>query len=127
VWRRGSSDGARTDGGRKSIAVNSTERPGTGVALYLKGELDLDNADLMAAEFEQAIAGRHGQVYLDLSECTFIDSSGLQVVMSAARRLWDGGGTLRICGARGRVLHVFRFTALDKSPLFSFQDGGPFD
>ena len=126
VWRRESSDETGMDGRHQPLAVRSSERAGAGVALYLKGELDLDSADLMAAELEQAMTTGDGEVFLDLSECTFMDSTGLRTVIVAARRLWDRGETLRICGAHGRVQRLFELAALDKSPLFSFQDGEPF-
>jgi anti-sigma B factor antagonist len=114
------------DGTRQPLGVTSSERAGAGVTLYVKGELDLGGADLMAAELEQAIARGHGHVFLDLTECRFIDATGLGVLFGAARRLWDRGETLGICGAHGRVLHVFQLTSLEKSPLFSFQDAAPF-
>jgi anti-anti-sigma factor len=56
-----------------------------------------------------------GSVILDLGECTFIDSKGLDVIVRAATRIWDEGGQLIVCNARGPVRELFRITGLTGS------------
>ena len=53
-----------------------------------------------------------GSVLLDLKECTFLDSKGLDVVVRAATRLFDEGGQLTVQNARGAVRQLFRLTSL---------------
>jgi len=50
--------------------------------LRLKGELDLSGEDALTAAIETARASE-GQLRLDLSELTFMDSSGLRVILRA--------------------------------------------
>ena len=50
--------------------------------LQLKGELDLSGEEALTAAIETARAGA-GQLRLDLSELTFMDSSGLRVILRA--------------------------------------------
>jgi anti-sigma B factor antagonist len=50
--------------------------------LQLKGELDLSGEEALSAAIDAART-RAGQLRLDLSELTFMDSSGLRVILRA--------------------------------------------
>jgi anti-anti-sigma factor len=79
------------------------------VTLPIEGELDLATC----GRAERAIAGIGvGNVCLDLSDCTFIDSSGLMVIVGAAERLAQEGRRLTVSGARGDVARIFELTGL---------------
>jgi anti-anti-sigma factor len=54
------------------------------VRLALAGELDLGSAPMLMAELHQARAA-HRSVVLDLSQLDFIDSTGVHVLIDAAR------------------------------------------
>jgi anti-sigma B factor antagonist len=81
-----------------------------GVAVV--GELDFDKC----AELDAALAtGTNGDrpTLLDLTECTFIDSKGIESIVRAAMRLADESeGPLTLCNARGQVRQVLRLTKL---------------
>ena len=49
-------------------------------------------------------------VVLDLSRCTFSDSSGLRTILEAAHRAHLAGNFLRVTGAGVRVERVFELT-----------------
>jgi anti-anti-sigma factor len=53
-----------------------------------------------------------GLVHLDLHDCTFLDSKGLDVIVRAAMRLWDEGAQLTVYNARGPTRELFRINAL---------------
>jgi len=75
----------------------------------LAGELDLaSNPEL--ADRLVAIAG--SAVILDLSELTFIDASGLAVLLDAKQRIEMQGDRLELRGARGLVARVFEICGL---------------
>jgi anti-anti-sigma factor len=81
--------------------------PGLAVA----GDVDASRC----AEFEAALARRSNggsHVLLDLQDCTFLDSMGLNVIVRAAARLFDEGGQLTVHNARGPVRELFRITGL---------------
>jgi anti-anti-sigma factor len=63
--------------------------PQGGSRLTLRGELDLGTA----GQLETALAGTAGPVVLDLTGLTFMDSTGVRMLLEAAER--DHGG-LRI-------------------------------
>ena len=75
------------------------------------GEVDLYTAPDLAQALElNGSAG--GRVVLDLSDCTFIDSTGLGVLIDARRRL--GAEVLSIVAASVEVIRAFELTRLDR-------------
>jgi anti-anti-sigma factor len=57
------------------------------VHIALAGDVDLANADDIQAQISAVIPNRVAAVELDLSEVTYLDSAGLQVVFVLASRL----------------------------------------
>ena len=55
---------------------------------------------------------------VDLSGCTFLDSTALAILVEANRRLGDANGALKIIGAAPAILRPFELTGLDR--LFAF-------
>lgn len=56
------------------------------VRLAIRGELDLLTAPLLAAAVERVIASDVPKVVLDCEELTYLDSTGIAVLI----RAWDG-------------------------------------
>ena len=81
------------------------------------GELDL----YTAPELERtllAAADAGAAVMVDLSGCTFLDSTALAILVEANRRLGNANGGLKIIGAAAAVRRPFEITGLDR--LFTF-------
>lgn len=75
------------------------------------GELDM----YTAPEFERALAlngSADSRVVVDLSGCTFIDSTGLGILVQANRHI--GGNPLPIVAAGAEVLRAFEVSGLDR-------------
>ena len=51
---------------------------------------------------------------LDFQEVTFMDSSGIAVVINALRTMKQTGGDLMVCGLRQQPMKVFRASGIDK-------------
>lgn len=51
---------------------------------------------------------------IDFSECVFIDSSGLGVMVSAYKRCAEKGGKIQIANLNPQVKKVFQLTRLDR-------------
>ena len=85
---------------------------GDGVRLVLRGELDL----LAAPNLRTALleAGRHdgGTIELDLSAVSFIDSTGISVIVQAWQRANAEGGRLVLGAASPVVARVIEATGL---------------
>ena len=80
-------------------------------------EIDPASADLFRAEVQAAVdhaADSGGEVVLDFGDVTFIDSTGLTVLLDAHRTLGEQGRTLTIANARPNILRVFTVTGLEQ-------------
>ena len=84
----------------------------------LVGELDLANAETLAAELEQTT---EGELVLDLSELEFIDSTGIALLVAAHRRLNSGDSDrFRLIASESTaVQRVMALTGLDAELPFS--------
>lgn len=81
--------------------------------IALRGELDLR----AAGELEAALVplGDAARVCLDLTELEFIDSTGLEVILRAARRAHDSGRRLVVQRPSRYVRKLLEVTAIDHS------------
>jgi anti-anti-sigma factor len=61
----------------------------------------------------EAVASAARTIVVDLADCTFLDSSGLGVIVRAGRTLETQRRTLMITGARGIVRRVLELAAID--------------
>lgn len=91
------------------IAVDGGTR-----VIRLSGELDLANAAAVEAELDTAFGDGNGGIVLDLAELTFIDSTGIALLINAVGRE-DGNARLRIVPSRGLAVNrVLKATGLDE-------------
>ena len=82
------------------------------------GELDLATAPQVRAAVAAALADGCGTLVLDLGEATFIDSSGLHLVVDADARCREVGVVLVVRPAPDPVQHVFALCGLsDQLPF----------
>lgn len=65
-----------------------------GVRFTLRGELDPHTAPRLRERVEEALASNRTSLVLDLAGVTFIDSSGLRVILSGHKDANDRGGRL---------------------------------
>lgn len=86
----------------------------------LSGELDLLVAGAQEAEFTKLVAASpHHTAVLDMSDVAFCDSTGLGMLIRAAKHLWPHGGTLRIAAPQAQVTRLITTNGLARAlPLF---------
>lgn len=95
-----------------------SERSGDRHVIVLKGELDLDGVDRVTEELERAEASDARQIVIDLRELTFIDSSGVRLLVCANLRSRKDGDRLRLVRGGARVQRVFELTGvLERLPF----------
>jgi anti-sigma B factor antagonist len=105
----------QTDGATFESSVGST--PGTSV-LAVSGEVDVATSPQLRRELHAMLDSGSTEVVVDFSGTTFVDSSGLGVLVGAYKRLRDSGtGTIRIVGTQPSVRKVFEITGLDAALL----------
>ena len=83
--------------------------------LAVRGELDLFNASEFKAMFAQCIEAGRVRIIVDLAETTFVDSSGLSVLMDAFKRLRSRDGMLAIVNLNARIARILEITGLDQT------------
>jgi anti-sigma B factor antagonist len=101
------------------IDVSSVEDNVKVVAL--RGELDFDKAPDLGRVLDELRADGEREVVIDLSELTFIDSSGISVLVGAARSAAAEKGTLVVAGPTPPVRRVFDIVSL--SQLVAIEPG----
>jgi len=114
-----------SDDGNREILVTPLELEAGGTAAHpeikARGEIDVATSPRLRSALHDRFARGAEDITLDLSDVTFIDSSGLGVLVGALKQFRDqakgsGGdacdGTLRIVGAREPVRKVFEVTGL---------------
>ncbi|WP_333738569.1 STAS domain-containing protein [Streptomyces sp. IBSBF 2806] len=78
------------------------------------GEIDDDvHAVLSQALLSEDGAAAPLRIVADLSGVTFIDSTGINVLLAAHQHASDAQGWLRLAGAQEPVAHVLRIVGLD--------------
>jgi anti-sigma B factor antagonist len=78
------------------------------------GEIDVYTAPQLRERLDAEIdAGRYDLV-VDLSGVTFMDSTGLGVLVGRLKQIRLNDGSMRLVCAHDRVLKVFVITGLDK-------------
>lgn len=98
-------------------ATIATTRPAPGTAVVaINGHLDTYSApDVRAALIDLINEGRYRQA-VDLTAVTFVDSTGLGVIVGAAKRAVARGGRLAlVVDLDGRVGKVLRITGVHKA------------
>jgi anti-anti-sigma factor len=85
----------------------------SGIAIVsLQGEHDLSTRNLLTDALQRAAA--HSNVLVDLSLCTFVDSTVINVLLSAAQTVKAGGEQLALVipPAQRRVARIAEMTGL---------------
>lgn len=62
----------------------------------LSGQIDLSNVDALGVRVEAAVSNRARGLVLDLSDVTYLDSTGLRLIYRLARQLGDRQQALRL-------------------------------
>ena len=90
------------------------ERVDAMVLVRVSGEVDLATAPKLCAVLEDVIVDQGNlSVTVDLGEVTFMDSSGLNALVSALKHLPDRNGHLMLARPSAMTMRLFELTGLD--------------
>jgi anti-sigma B factor antagonist len=104
-----------------TLSIHITDSPGGATVVTLSGELDLSTIPRMQRPLLEQIQQR-GAVLVDLSELSFIDSSGIGMLIEA-KRIANGTPMGVLVGAGTQVERVFGIAGVGEAvPLFSDRD-----
>lgn len=96
-----------------TLGVQTEQREGL-VRVALEGELDLSTTAQVEEELRRVEADEPGLIALDLSGLSFLDSTGLRLVVTADARAREGGRRLAVVRGPETVNRVFTITRLDE-------------
>lgn len=101
----------------KEIRVDlsvSSEDDGDRTVITVGGEVDVYTASVLREQLDQQIGAGRRHLVLDLRNVTFMDSTGLGVLVGRLKLIRMRGGTMRLVCNSERILKVFAITGLDK-------------
>jgi anti-anti-sigma factor len=93
------------------LSIRKTVRAGTHT-LALAGELDLDSASMLEEPVRQVCASGAGLV-IDLRKVTFMDSTGLRMLIVAGTLCEENGQEMRIIPGED-IQRILEVTGLDR-------------
>jgi anti-sigma B factor antagonist len=96
--------------------------------IAIRGELDLSTAPALEPVLEEALSGSE-PVVVDLTECEFIDSTGIALVVRAWQRIEGDGGEGRrrliVCSSNQQVGRVLEISGLGQTiPIHASREEG---
>ncbi|GGS87390.1 anti-sigma-B factor antagonist [Planobispora rosea] len=102
----------------------STRSHGGQTVMAVVGEIDLYTAPRLQAEFARLLQeSATTRVVIDMSGVEFCDSTGMNVLLSALKRLRERGGALEVAGPRPAVRKILQVTGLDS--VFTVHEAVP--
>ena len=96
---------------KRPNAIGRSNRPDV---LPLKGEIDLHVSPRVAVSLRQMIAKKPKHLVVDLSGVTYLDSSGLAVLIEAMQNVEKYGGKFALAGMQETVRSIFDIARLDQ-------------
>lgn len=82
--------------------------------LTLDGEIDLHVSPRAALSLNQEIKKRPAKLVVDLARVSYMDSSGLAVLIDAMQAVEEYGGIFAIAGMQETVRSIFEIARLDQ-------------
>ena len=82
--------------------------------VWVSGELDMDTRPQLRDFIREVVEGGARQVLLDFAEVTFMDSSGLGLLVDSLKLLRAKGGRLCLAAVQQSVRNVLVLSAVDQ-------------
>lgn len=103
-----------------SFDVRKEQLDGGISAITVQGELDMSTAPQLEQQLEEALADSEALIMLDLSQCEFIDSTGIALIVRSWQRLdreagGEGKGRLVLCSHNHQVRRLLKITGVESS------------
>jgi anti-sigma B factor antagonist len=105
----------RVSTGASQRFVVATEQLDSGTPLVsVSGEVDLATAPALERTLLDAAEDQAGEVIVDLTWCSFLDSRGLTALLAARKRLGHSDRSLGLIVSNPSVLKIFQITGFDE-------------
>ena len=94
--------------------TNATAAPNQPTVLPLDGEIDLHISPRVAVSLSQMVKKKPAKLVVDMSRVSYIDSSGLAVLIEAMQNVEEYGGKFAIAGLQVTVRSFLEIARLDQ-------------
>lgn len=81
--------------------------------LEIEGEIDVYYSSKLEEKVKNLIAQGERKVIIDMTEVSYMDSSGLGVLVGSLKNLKKSKGDMKIAGANKEIMNVFEITRLN--------------
>jgi anti-sigma B factor antagonist len=95
-----------------SFEITDSGQPGVAV-VAVRGEIDVATSPEMRHVLEELLEPRPGLLIVDLSDVSFIDSTGLGALVEAVTAARAGGGDLQLVVTQPHIMKLLELTGLD--------------
>jgi anti-sigma B factor antagonist len=99
--------------------VDTQELDGGVTVLTIRGELDMNTAPELERSLDALSAQEDPAILIDLSDCEFIDSTGVALIIRAWQRVdrngGEGPGRLVLCCPNSQVRRLLDITGVERS------------
>ena len=97
-----------------NFSLSSRAVDGGVVVLDLQGEVDAFTAPKLKQEMVSQIERGAARIAVDLADVTYLDSTGLGVLIGGLKRTRDKGGDLVLVCPNSRISRIFDITGLSR-------------
>lgn len=77
------------------------------------GEVDLSTASEFKSAIHKIVEDGHKHIIIDMSQISYMDSSGFGVLLGACKRVHPQNGTIRLVGCNPIISRMLNITRLD--------------
>lgn len=87
---------------------------GKDTQIVLSGEIDIYSSQSFKSELNKIVESCKGDLYIDCKELTYIDSTGLGILVGALKEIRKDNNNIFICNLKDNIKKLFLITGLDK-------------
>ncbi|MEW5692477.1 MAG: STAS domain-containing protein [Candidatus Hydrogenedentota bacterium] len=84
------------------------------IIVYIKGAINSHNINILEDKIRELISHKKYNIILDCSDVQSIDSTGLEILMQAAKNVRLFRGNLVILTTNEDIREIFKITRIDK-------------
>ena len=114
-WGRGTTDEKEIAVVEPGLQVNvesASDGAGSWPMLRVSGEVDIQTSPILEQHLARVLDQGSTSIVIDLAEVTFLDSTGLSVLVAGLKRCQGSGGDLRVASPQPNVRRVLEVTGL---------------
>ena len=96
--------------------INSGPGPEDVFVVHVTGEVDMSHEEELRGELRTAVAADTRGIVVDLTECEFIDSSGVRALLLSreAQHSEDGAERLAVAASSEQILRILSVMGVDR-------------